>query len=203
MAKLSDRIILFDIDGTLFDSRGFGMMVFPKIVKLIGKEERIIKKASQEYFSKLESGTDFQPDDFLQHLSTRFSKDLKSLKSIFNNKNFYRKSLYEEVPKVLKRLIKNFTLGIYSEGFIEFQKKKLIYSGIFSYFDSKFIYISRRKLKDINKDSLPKRCYIVDNSIEVVKKLAHRYNSIWINRENKQDSYSPTITSLDQLINLL
>lgn len=203
MPKLRDHIILFDIDGTLFDTQAFGRLVFPKITKLIGKDEKLIKKVIEEYFSKLDSGTDFHPGDFLNHLSTRFSIDLKLLNDIFYNKKFYQKALYKEVTRVLKRLMKNYKLGIYSEGFIEFQKKKLLYSGVLSYFDSNYIYISRRKLKDINKDSLPKRCYIVDNSIEVVKKLTDKYNPIWINRENKQDYYSPMISNLNQLINLL
>ncbi|MBI4226463.1 HAD family hydrolase, partial [Candidatus Roizmanbacteria bacterium] len=79
MPKLRDHIILFDIDGTLFDTQAFGRLVFPKITKLIGKDEKLIKKVIEEYFSKLDSGTDFHPGDFLNHLSTRFSIDLKLL----------------------------------------------------------------------------------------------------------------------------
>src|SRR3989344_3789437 len=59
--------------------------------------------------------------------------------------------VYEEVKDVLGKLSKIAILGIFSEGDLEFQKKKLNQTGIEDYFEKDHTHIVLNKLSEFEK----------------------------------------------------
>ncbi len=204
MLPIRKKIVLFDIDGTLFDSRFFGEKVRIQFSKTLKIDPARIEKVSSKYFENLESGTDFNPQTFIEFLEGKFSINNAILWKIFwGNKENYKKALYPEVTKTLCQLAANNKLGIYSQGFRKFQLHKLSQSGILDFFQKEYIFISRRKLRPSLIKSMPESSVIVDNHPGVVEKLnfAKRFNIIWLNRISNEKIVSiQTIQKLDDLI---
>jgi len=194
------RIILFDIDGTLFDSKKFMNLVRVELASHLGVNENDVYKGVEDYYSYLSSNTDFNPHKLLEHLSGFFKTDEESLKSIFWDDKHYKEALYPETIKVLKNLQKKMDLGIFSQGFEDFQMHKLIASGILQYFNKKLYYISRKKLDNAFIKTLPNEAVVVDDRIEAVDKLGKM--AIWINRNNEDEANfkGEMIKDLNQLM---
>ncbi|HVZ11557.1 MAG TPA: hypothetical protein VG965_00875, partial [Patescibacteria group bacterium] len=104
---------------------------------------------------------------------------------------------------VLAELAKKNTLGIFSEGNLEFQRRKLSAAGIANYFDEEYVFIYRRKLLENAILTVPQAATIVDNKYDVVSELSNVANVVWINRESgENDPKIKTIHSLGELIKI-
>ena len=180
------EILLFDIDGTLFDSYKFKSLILKYLSRGLGLKEEIIRQGLSEYYRTLETSTDFYPDDFLNYFYEKY-KTLKYLDGfMWKNKDIYKDCLFPDVIPALKKLSDNKILGIYSQGFKDFQINKLKKTGIIKYFNKKYIFIERRKLSDKVLLKIPKNSIIVEDKIEIVERLNKTYNPIWLNRKSKR-----------------
>ena len=195
---MTKKIILFDMDRTIYDTKSSGEKISQCLAEISQKTVEEIKKIQIDYTSGLESSTDFDPDEFLKEVEKETKVDLETLnQAFFSSKNFV---LYPEAKEKLNKLLnEGYSLGIFSEGVYEWQMKKLILTGIINYFDKNFIFIGRRKLSEDFIKKLPDGATIIDDKKEVVEKLGAlgRFRVIWINRINDETiSGVKTIKSL-------
>ena len=97
--------------------------------------------------------------------------------------------LYDEVEETLKTLKKNFRLGIFSEGDLEFQETKLKKTAIAAYFEPKFSFIvsdKRDALKELGeKLSGEEQIFMVDDKLEILADIKHaisKVKTVWVKR---------------------
>lgn len=179
------RLILFDIDGTLVNTKKFSVPIYREIAKILDIPVEKVIEIKDEYKNNLKSNTDYKPNDLLKYISKKTRKSLNN-KNPFNNPDNYLKSIYPETISVLKNLSPFYNLGIFSEGFKDYQLKKIELAKIVNFFDKNLIYIERRKLKKEMIDRIANKTIIIDDKKEVIKKLMtkNRFELIWINRND-------------------
>ncbi|MBA3723271.1 MAG: hypothetical protein H0W89_00050 [Candidatus Levybacteria bacterium] len=143
--------------------------------------------------------------------------------TIFNTAKFYSTNfktyeMYEEVHAALKALSQIATLGIFSQGDVAFQKKKLVETNIDHLFQEKHTYIVEEKIQVIKglietyKDS--GRLFVVEDRLEVLEKVkAYGENVFTIFMKRGRFAQNPrvvvaykpdaTVTDLHQTISLI
>jgi phosphoglycolate phosphatase-like HAD superfamily hydrolase len=181
---MNKKIILFDIDRTILDTEVLGENVYKNIAAATQKTINEIEIINQDYKNGLESKTDFDPDIFLKKVADKTGVSLDTLnQAMFKAKNFV---LYPNVLEVLKKLSqKRVKLGIYSEGVLEWQRKKIILTEILGYFDTDLVFIERRKLSPESISKIPYGVMVIDDKkevIETLKQLRKDLRLVWINR---------------------
>lgn len=142
---------------------------------------------------------------------TLFNTDL------FRNSQFKKHTVYEEVKDVLLQLSKIATLGIFSEGETEFQKKKIKKTRIQKYFSKNHIHIVGVKEKYL-EETLTKykgtNFFLVDDKLSILHKAKNIFPSvyaIWVKRgkyaKNQKDieGFIPDaiIENLKEIISLI
>lgn len=195
-------LILFDIDGTLFDPQVFGSLIRAEFVKILNVDEEELIRANADYYANLESTTDFSPHDMTEFLAARFKVEPDLLDKVFwENDKVYKESLYPEVVDVLKRLSKETSLGIFSQGSVELQTRKLNACDIAQYFDREKLFIYKRKLLDEVIGALPEDAVFIDDKHDVVAALHGKRNAVWVNRRSDEtDPQIRTIHTLEELV---
>lgn len=195
-------LILFDIDGVLFDPEKFGRLIRAEFTQILNISEEELIRSNADYYAKLESTADFDPRQITSHLAGEFNGISEALDRVFwENDKIYKESLYPEVEEVLKKLSQNHTLGIFSQGNDALQARKLDAGGIKKYFDKEKIMISSRKLSDAPIALLPREATVIDNKHDVVRELSKFVAVIWLNR--KTEDSDPQIKTIHNLSELL
>jgi phosphoglycolate phosphatase-like HAD superfamily hydrolase len=200
---MDKKIILLDIDRTIFDTETLGKNVDKNIAAVTKKTIDEIGVIDDDYKNELESKTDFDSDDFLTKVADETGVNFEILnQTMFKTENFV---LYPETLEVLEKLFaEGIKLGIYSEGVLEWQKKKITLTGIFNYFDQELIFIERRKLEEESIDKIPHGAMIVDDNKQVMKTLKQQrpdLELVWINRKDDEEMDGVrTIRSLKELL---
>ncbi len=197
-----DKILILDIDGTLFNSNRFGEQIRAEFIKILGIEEDDLVRTIADYYAALEHYSDFNPREITDFVSKRYSVDRALLDEVFWGEDvIYRESLYSETVDVLKKLSGNKTLGIFSQGNQELQERKLTAAGIIKFFDPGYIFVHARKLSDEAIAILPRASTVIDDNHDVAVTISSFVNSIWINRRTEdKDSQVKTIHNLNELI---
>ncbi len=199
---VSERIILFDIDKTVFDTRASGKKYGQKLAERCHVGEEKIKESVESYRSQLESSTDFDPDELLARIETEYGVEKGNLEQVlFDQSNFI---LFPESGAVLEKLAKTSILGLFSEGRQQWQKKKMELTGIARFFDPRYVIVERRKMNEESIKKIPQGSTVIDDKrvvIERLKQLRPDLNLIWINRENEEKIEGVTnIKSLKDLL---
>lgn len=198
-----ENILLFDIDKTIFNTEACGKRIIEKVGKALQITTDETERVINNYKRKLETTTDFNPDDFIKEASKEIGVDSSLVnQAVFLPDNFV---LYPETVEILEILKKRGNLlGVYSEGVLEWQKKKIVLTDLINYFDPSLLIIERRKLSQETISRLPSRATIVDDKkevIETLKRLRPDLNLIWLNRkDNETLDEVRTIRSLSDLI---
>lgn len=200
-----ERIILFDIDKTIFDTRVSGERATVSIGSVARISPDEIERINGEYKSQLHSTTDFDSSDFLREVSTQTGSKLEELTGgLFDQNNFV---LYPETLETLERLSsEGYSLGTFSEGVREWQMKKLTLTGAIDYFNPSLILIKRRKLSPESIDEIPKGSTVVDDKKEVIKTLRHLrpdLKLVWVNRQDQEELDISQIMTIENLSDLL
>lgn len=137
--------------------------------------------------------------------------------AFFKKSNFLEHKIYDEVISVLEELEKIAILGIFSEGNIDFQKKKLKETGIEKYFEEIHTHIVLDKfseLKKVFKKYEDKNIFFIDDKLITLfdaKKLFPKIFTIWVKRgfyaENQKDikGFSPDakVESLNEITKII
>jgi len=199
-------IILFDIDLTLYDSLHFRQLYPPLMAQALGISLDELRETQTGYLNTLEKSTDFLPEEYLQHIAETHSFPYQKLHDIYYDPGLFKASLYPDTVPALTRLKPDFNLGIFSEGYRNFQITKLKYSGIYDFFDPEYIFIHRRKTDPETLSSLPDNSLIIDDNPVIISLLLINLpiKPIWINRKNNlKNPDIITISSLNDIFNIL
>ncbi len=96
--------------------------------------------------------------------------------------------LYKEVKEVLEKVSKFASLGIFSEGDLDFQKTKLLKTDIKNYFKEDFIHIMIKKDDEMQKiiaKYKDKMVFLVDDNLDILyktKRLSPSIFTVWVKR---------------------
>ncbi|KKQ94352.1 MAG: hypothetical protein UT20_C0039G0005 [Candidatus Levybacteria bacterium GW2011_GWA1_39_11] len=182
------QILLFDIDGTLFDAEKFGKLTREEFLRILNIDEENLMRTIADYYSSLEASTDYNPREITVFMGEKYNIDPKLLDKLFwEEDKHYQESLFPETLSVLQQLSEKKTLGIFSQGLEDFQLHKLEASGIRDFFNKAFIFVRRRKSLEDATGDLPKGATVIDNNHQVVLKFSPVVNT-------------KTIHSLEELI---
>lgn len=202
------KLILLDLDNTLFDTPSYRKSVFTKIGNVSLCQE-IYGEMIREYGY-------FFPEAFAKIISKhlRERREEKIMSIIFDPKNF-RDNLHKEVLGSLKMLSKIGQIGIFSQGEKEFQSAKIRH---FKHLlNSNRVHIVADKKSEmftIFKNLKNYDVYFVDDMLimlQVAKKIDTSIVTIWMKRgryaENQKDipGFKPdaTITNLEEVIDIV
>lgn len=201
---MNKKIILFDFDKTVSDTNGFVEKFSQALNEQFKISQEMVVNILKDYNATLSSTTDFRPLDFSQAISEKTGVDINLIKeNIFDPKNF---PIFEEVRDVLTELSANNTLGIFSEGFDDWQKKKIKLSDIWDFFDPNWMVIERRKLLPESINKIPNGATVIDDKRIVIETLANirpDLNLVWINRLDDEKIETPQIRTIKNLKELM
>lgn len=175
----SKKLILLDLDNTLFDSPSYRKSVFTKLGN--------VTLCQKIYMKMLDELGYFLPKMFVEMLSSRLkgAREKEIMGIIFDQKNF-RDNLHKEVLTSLKMLIGLGEVGILSQGEKEFQHAKI--SHFKHLLNSDHINIVKDKKSDmaaVFKNIQTYRIYFVDDMLrmlETAKKINPKITTIWMKR---------------------
>lgn len=108
--------------------------------------------------------------------------------ALFKKSYLTKNKIYEEVRDVLESLSKKALLGIFSEGDLEFQRKKLNQTAIVNYFETSNTHIVLNKLTEVRKvlqKYADRKTFFVDDKLSILfdaKKIFPKVVTIWVKR---------------------
>jgi FMN phosphatase YigB (HAD superfamily) len=195
-------LYLLDIDGTLFDPDLFGKLIRSEFIKILSTSEEDLMTVIADYYANLELPSDFDPREITKFIAARYQTDPALLDRVFWEGNeIYIKCLYPEAVEVLKKLVKENTLGIFSQGNDELQRRKIKAIDIEKFLNLERIYIFRRKDSDAAISELPRDAIVIDDNHDVVQKIKPYVTAVWINRRNNDVAVGArTIHNLSELV---
>lgn len=135
----------------------------------------------------------------------------------FKESNLYNYQLYDEVLDVLAALKENTTLGIFSEGELDFQKTKLLKTDIIKHFLDEDIHIVQskdEKIAEILRLYKDSTIFLVDDKLSVLyaaKNIMKEIFTIWVKRgiyaENQKaiSGFTPdfTVYNLKDIVSII
>jgi phosphoglycolate phosphatase-like HAD superfamily hydrolase len=168
------KIVLFDIDYTLFNTDSYRDHLYKAIGKELGYPHfdsffPLARKISRDMQKELGY---YNPDVFLQRLLTiqKTPTSLENLERIFWDEQLYLENLYEDVQEVIEILTDNGTaVGIFSKGTLHHQKHKL--RSLKHLFADEHIHIFENKIEELPrvlKKYSDYEIFIVDDLPEVL-----------------------------------
>ncbi len=215
----SNKIILFDIDHTIFDTILYRKNLYANLAKSLDYDiDEFSKIAIEEYALLRKKSHYLDPDPFLKNLLERSKKsvDFKKIEAAFWNKKLYESCVYPDVKNTFSYLNKiDIQIGIFSTGHLAHQNIKI--ESLREYLADNHIYISPNKLK-IVKDTFTiykeNKTYIIDDYPEILQEVKKHHKdvfTVWIKRDNayfdpklpKNFKPDATITKLIQLIDII
>ena len=189
------KIVLFDIDYTLFDTSVFKETINKKIKDKVGNNrlKNLDKKINNIFLKSREEAGYFNPRHFVSMINAEFKINLPLS---FLDRNLGDESLYEnlynDVKDVLEKLSResNLFIGVFSAGDIKFQKSKI--KLIRHLFHKDHIHIFLNKEFEVKK-TIDKyknhKLFIIDdwlNILEKSKKMNKSVITIWIKRKGNE-----------------
>lgn len=201
---MNKKIILFDIDDTLVDVHPMARKFYQKIADHIGISLEAIITTKEKYSATLERYSDYYPDELLNFIYDFFEVSSNKRINPFIEDKYYLESLFPEVKPVIEKLKNDYKLGIFSEGFVDYQSRKI--QGLTDLLEKDLVFIERRKLSPESINKIPTGAVVIDDKRIVIETLASirpDLSLFWINRQNDEKIETPkirTISSLDGLI---
>lgn len=166
------KIILFDIDGTLFDVSKFLSLFYANLSSHFQLNNLDIENLQKLYDDTKKEAGYFIPSLFINKINSNFPQINKdTLEKLFWSADLFEKSMHKDVS-VIKDLSNLATIGIFSKGDNKFQKYKLKF--INCSINDKNIYIYPNKIDKINETlSYYTNCiiYLVDDRLDVLTKV--------------------------------
>jgi len=147
---MKNKVVLFDIDYTLFNAKKYREKFTEKLAKALRYTGSDFNKhADSAYKEHRETHAYFDPVIFAQTLSRKLSLlvDAEELKQIILSEKILEESLYDDTIRVLSRLAeyKELTLGIFSAGLLHVQEPKIKQIRHFLHEDHIHIYEFRKQ----------------------------------------------------------
>lgn len=204
-----NKVVLFDIDGTLFDPKLFLENLYKRLsekFRLINFDEDTLKHLYLE--SKVQGY--FKPDLLLPKLLEHVvQKDKESLEGLFWDQEAIDECLYQD-STVVEAVGKLATPAIFSTGDDKFQRVKVL--TFKNLLDEKNIFVYEDKLKGFT-EVLEKfsgyKTYLVDDRLEILeeaKKINPSSFAILVNRqkfEARSDKIDALVGNLYEILPIL
>jgi phosphoglycolate phosphatase-like HAD superfamily hydrolase len=171
-------IILFDIDGTIFDAKKFFNDFYEKIAQRFSLNNKDVADLKVLYQNIKEKKGFFDPQTFLIEVSSRYAIKLGALeKLLWIESNFQQYLLIDE--KYFKKVQEKAIIGIFSKGEINFQKKKI----------------------ELLKDFIgPQHMHIFENKIEKISEVLEKYKGYKIFVVDDNEKILQSFKKLDNKI---
>lgn len=204
---MSNKIIFFDIDQTLFNSNGLMSSFFEELRAKYNFTDNQIQQVESVY-EKSKNGTGcFSPSVFLKEINNQFPKLSNNLDYFFKSENI-KKYIFDD-SKILFDL-KDIEVGIFSKGEYDYQKLKIHKFLNVINKDNLYIFVNKEeKIPEVFSKYLNKKVYLVDDNQNVLLK-AKGYNKNIITvlidrkkRNDKSDRIDFVIESLFDIIPVL
>jgi FMN phosphatase YigB (HAD superfamily) len=197
---MKNRLILLDIDNTLYDSAKFREKLFERIILIL--KRRAVEDAEgvcERIYADLihEKGL-FYPEDFIQALQKALpNKNIpeKELLASMYDDTFAAFYLYEETHTIVKEFKKLGELGIFSQGMKRFQRLKI--KQIAHIFKDHHIHIVPNKIsafQTIFKKYQQHAIFFLDDSLPILHAVKTAYPStvvIWVKRGRYAQNQKP------------
>lgn len=216
---MKNKVVLFDIDYTLFNTQKARKQVYKRIQALMPQYtlEQVEEIASRVY-DAIRKERVFNTYLFTEHFLQFVTSDVpfKTLLDIWWDKDLLSSALYPETEETLRTLQerKKYILGIFSTGG-KLQRAKI--QAIGDFFKEEHIHIHMLKddhLEEIFDKYKGKNIYLVDDYIPVLAKgklLNPELVTIWIKRGRVAEKFLPTedftpdytITALDEILRII
>ncbi len=208
---MKNKILLLDIDGTIYDVPKSRKMFENDLCKKIDINKSLLIPIIEQSFQDIKKLTRyFEPSVFVKILSSKLNINNKKEieKSIWNIDKF-NKCLYYDSKLFINSLYKNLNLIIFSTGDKAFQTLKL--NSIKKYIKKNNIYIykdKKLKFKGLLNKLKDHKIFIIDDSPDVInkaKEVDKNIVTILIKRKdlNKKYNYSQTINADYKVKNLM
>lgn len=208
------RLILFDLDNTLFNPGSFRAYLFPKIAEIVGSKNKkeTIRLCQKVYDQQVKVVGFFDPERFVDALLSHLKKgDKKTLLRIIFQEDMLSHYLHKEAVEIVEKLKNCAEIGILSQGQERFQRAKL--ASIVHFFHPDHIHIpenKKEKMRDILTMYQEYKIIFVDDMLPMLfeaKKIRPDIKTVWIKRgryalsQQSIDGFVPdaTITTLEEL----
>lgn len=179
------KLILFDIDFTVFDNNAFRSNYRNYLFLNLGLNEDQVESVYLEYKNSLKADRYFRPKQLITNLCNAFELEHELVfKNTFGKSDNYLS--FVETDEILERLSKKYTLGIWTEGLRGWQWQKVKNMKLDHYFDPAHKYIFPNKTTDRAVAKLPYNVVVIDDkisNIDLLLKHGGRF-PVWINRKN-------------------
>lgn len=222
MQEKKRKIILFDIDHTLFDASLYRKLMFDLIAEYLVFEDRekLQHALEKTYVSHREKTGYFDLEIMLEELVQQLviEADTRAVfDAILRDEASYEKSVFSETIEVLEEIAKksDITVGVFSGGREEHQYRKI--QNFIHVFDKDHIHILKMKERDLpnimetyKDDTL----YLVDDILQILynaKKSHGNVTTIWMKRgpiaerQPRIDGFTPdfTVTNLREVVPII
>lgn len=215
------KIVLFDIDYTLFDVGYFDKYFHKKLSKLLKLKENVVRELSIKIIMDLVTEEAFLDiDKYLDKITSELNKKdyKKRIENLLFNSSFFKKGFYKEVEETLRNVERIAKIGIFSQGDMKFQWAKIEQSGFKHLFDKDLVYIIKPRkldfLQSLKKKHSKDRIYLVDDKPKVIHEVKENFSSvftIWLKRgkyteqAKEIDGFKPdaTIDNLSEVVEIV
>ncbi|MDO8461007.1 MAG: hypothetical protein Q7S38_01045 [bacterium] len=180
------KLILFDIDNTIFDSASFRKDVFQKVSKALHGmgTKKTVKEVEKMVDDLIKKYGFFDPEIFVQLLKHLSPRDKKKIKAFYLDTEGMKNFLYKETIDLIAKFTEIGEVGVLSQGRTRFQLAKI--TSIYNHFHKERIHIAENKKAEmvtiLNKYS-KYRVYYVDDMLTMLEKAKEVRNDIttlWI-----------------------
>lgn len=186
---MKNKIVLFDIDYTLFDTELFREKLYKSILNALQMDEKVLASASKQIIQKVRKEVGyFNPENFSRLLARKLKREKDEgtiLNAIFKKQNF-RGNYYKETKHVMKKLSKIAKIGIFSKGHDRLQRQKLYALLEILSSDDIHITINKRSIvSEVFSKYKQYKVYVVDDALDVlreIKKINNKIFTIWVKR---------------------
>ncbi|MCA9369016.1 MAG: hypothetical protein H6773_04200 [Pseudomonadales bacterium] len=204
-------LVYFDIDSTVFTTHLFKKTrIDPQLEELLGVPLEEIQQTENEYFGNLEKSTDFQYQAFASFLATTYAHvggtaPEHVIQGLFEKPELYRDMLFSDVMPLVRELSdRGIQMGVYSEGYTDFQTNKITFTGLSDYLEPSEIVIARRKQAPEVLAKLSQPSIVIDDKVEYLETLPIEVGGVWINRKTEENHpIFATIHSLEEVLPLV
>lgn len=201
---MNNSILLFDIDYTLFNTDIFRNKIIEETLSQFKLDEKRVRQFYFEYERNINTPVGINIKHFTEQIGKEFNLSPELLFSIMmDRKRLYLESLYPDTISTLTLLSKEYTLGIFSQGYRSFQENKLKKCGIISNFKREYIYIFPDKTLGSVLKTLPENAIIIEDKLSVVQLIKSPLRTIHINRGKIKSTHPLSINNLVELPPLL
>lgn len=189
MRNLKPKLVLLDIDGTLFDYEGYKDFIIQKLSEILEidtfESERIYRKSIDETRSRHGS---FLPERFLETVvkNSESSLDKTHFYDKIFNEQIIESYLFPDVSHFLEQISASAGLGVLSKGFPNYQGLKVKAFRKLLRDDKVYIFPNKKdeasRVTSENKDF---KVYFIDNdpeTLEVYKNADPSWTTILIER---------------------